>query len=121
MTDFVVPVGWKFDGASQDGNQTTFVVPNSTVAEPNIALFNRTRPVVAAGTTDVTTKARYSVRRIVNEVVDGVRRQAIVELTVRFDPFMDPALVKSALADVGSVASDTDFQSDVVDELYLPR
>lgn len=120
MSDFLAPSGWKFDAASNNGDQTTFHLPGHSVSAPHVAIFDRSIPSRVNG---VLTKPRYRLRVIKNfyDDVTGETTQAIVEVTIRWPNGKTLTDVQSSLVDAATVLSDATFQSDVVEELRLPR
>lgn len=120
MTDYVLPVGWKFYGSKE--NQTTFTGPGHTVSAPYLAVFDRTVPQNSGN--GRYTNPMYKIR-LIRGFVDGdgnpVTGRAVVETTVRWPLVVDHSSIETMLEVLGVFASSANFRQDITEEQLLPR
>lgn len=119
MADYVVPVGWKFNGAQAD--QTTFTLPGHTVAQPRLAIFDRKVPSFNGNGSAIPSYRVRIIRGVVDADGEPVPTRVTADITIRWPLEAASADVQSDIAAIAATLSDVDFQSDVVDEQLLPR
>lgn len=119
MSDYVLPVGWKFYGSKE--NQTTFTGPGHTVAAPYLAIFDRVVPQNNGSNSVI---PRYRVR-VIRGLVDGegnpLSVRPLIDCWIRWPGFAPSATVMDMMAVMGIFMSSAAFQDDVVVEQLLPR
>lgn len=119
MPDFVPTVDMKLFSSKED--QTTFTLTGHTVKRPYLAIFDRKVPVVNGNGTSVPWYRIRIIRGVLDSAGDPIQTRVTCDVTIRW-PL--EALSADAIADIaklGSLLSNVDLQSDIVDEQLLPR
>lgn len=119
---YQVPTGWKFYGAANNGDQTTFTLPGHSVSTPHLVIFDRRVPVSNNGNGYTTPSYRVRViRGFLGPDNEPLAARVVVDATIRWP--MDAPLtdVKGMVGVLGDIFSSTDFATDAVDEQQLPR
>lgn len=118
MPDFTLPSTWKWNGsASKD--QTSFLLPGHTVKNPRLAIFSRTVPS-STGSQVPSVKVKF-VEGVSGSDGIPISTRINAEFTFRWPLEADVSVAKALFAELAAVLSDVNFQSDMVDEQYLPR
>lgn len=121
MSDYEVPVGWKFYG-SNNGNQTIFIRDGHSAVAPRLAIFDR-KPAVNDGRGSLT-NPRYTVR-VINGFTDSdgnpISDRAVMEATIRWPNHADVSVIKGMIGVLGTMLTNASLQNDIVDEMLLPR
>lgn len=119
MADFTVPATWTFDGDTKD--QSVFRVDGHTATENYIVVFDRKQ---LSSNGNGFTRPSYRVRVIrsfTNDDGEPVEGKAVVDCNMSWPAAAPAASVKAMLGTLEDFLSDTETQSDVVDDLDIPR
>lgn len=119
MQDFKMPSGYTFYGSAPD--QTTFVYTGHTSAEPNLAIFDRKVSTLSGGQLTVPSYRARVIRGVTNGDGSPITTRITADVTLRWPPGADPALVKDVVARLGEILSDPNFQDDATSDQLLPR
>jgi len=120
VADITIPGTWTYDGSANQ-NQSTYRVTGHTVQENYLVIFDR-KPSVLNGST----YSRPSFRvRVIRSFIDAdsepLDSKAVIDMNITFPIAAPAASVKAMIGVLATLVSDVEFQSDVVDDLDIPR
>jgi hypothetical protein len=120
MADFTVPGTWTYDG-SENRNQSTYLVSGHTVQENYLVIFDRKQPVAVNGSFSKPQARIRTIRTFLDSDGNPMLAKAIVDTTISWDLSHPAADVKAMVNLQGTIFSDAELASDLIDDLDIPR